>query len=71
MPLIFVKSYPLQVSMEAGADVEDIITREDGVVEVVGFGSARHLQPFSAAGCEFDRERASATYCLAKRTGKR
>lgn len=47
--------------MEAEADVEDIITREDGVVEVsVGLGSA--------ACCEFHRERVlSDTFWLAKR----
>lgn len=49
-----------QVSMEAEADVEDIITREDGVVEAVGLGSA--------ACCEFHRERVlSDTFWLAKR----
>ena len=49
-----------QVSMEAEADVEDIITREDGVVEAVGLGSA--------VCCEFHRERVlSDTFWLAKR----
>ena len=49
-----------QVSMEAEADVEDIITREDGVVEAVGLGSA--------ACCEFHHERVlSDTFWLAKR----
>ena len=49
-----------QVSMEAEADVEDIITREDGVVEAVGLGSA--------ACCEFHRERVlSDTFWLAQR----
>ena len=67
-----------QVSMEAEADVEDIITREDGVVEVPGWAqhiAIRNDEPWvigHAACCEFHPARDfSDTFWLAKRTGKR